>query len=290
MIYSIQNNELSVAIASKGAELQSIIHKDFGLEYLWSGDSAYWAKKSPVLFPIVGGLKNNSYSYQGNTYHLPRHGFARDMIFTVTAKQEDEITFTLLSTKETFAKYPFQFSFSVNYSLHKNKINVTYTIENTGGKIMLFSVGAHPAFKLPLIEGTEFEDYYLQFSSLENAGCWPLSADGLIENFTIPVLENTVKLPLVKSLFYEDALVFKHLQSNCISILSNKTTHGLNVIFNGFPYMGIWNAKSADFICIEPWCGIADSVTASGSLVDKEGINPLSPAQIFARTWIIELF
>ncbi|HRI20580.1 MAG TPA: hypothetical protein PLA68_06480 [Panacibacter sp.] len=170
MIYSIRNNELSVAIDSKGAELQSIVHKDFGLEYMWSGDAAYWAKKSPVLFPIVGGLKDNSYRYKGNTYHLPRHGFARDMVFTVTAQQEDEITFTLLSTKETFAKYPFQFVFSINYVLQKNKISVTYNIENTGSETMLFSVGAHPAFKIPLIEETKFEDYFLQFSSLENAG------------------------------------------------------------------------------------------------------------------------
>ncbi len=290
MIYTIHNNELSIAIASKGAELQSIINKDFGIEYIWSGDAAYWAKKSPVLFPIVGGLKNNSYQYKGNIYYLPRHGFARDMEFTVTAQEEDTITFTLSSNKETLAKYPFSFNFSLRYSLQKNKLSVTYNVENTGTETMLFSVGAHPAFKIPIAEGTTFEDYYLQFSSVENEGRWPLSPDGFIENFTTPVLENTDRLGLTKSLLYKDALVFKQLRSTEISLLSSKTNHGLKLSLQGFPYMGIWNAKDADFICIEPWCGIADSVTASGNLEDKEGINLLQPAQAFKRTWSAELF
>ncbi len=290
MIYTIYNNELSIAIASKGAELQSIINKAFGIEYLWSGDAAYWAKKSPVLFPIVGGLKNNSYQHKGNIYQLPRHGFARDMEFIVTAQGEDTVTFTLSSNEETLAKYPFEFNFSLRYSLNKNKLSVTYIVENTGLETMLFSVGAHPAFKIPIAAETNFEDYYLQFGNVENKGRHPLSADGLIENFTTPLLENTDRLGLTKSLFYNDAVVFKELKSTDISIISSKTSHGLKLSFEGFPYMGIWNAKDADFVCIEPWCGIADSVTASGNLEDKEGINLLPCDQVFTRTWSAELF
>lgn len=290
MIYSIQNNELSVAISSKGAELQSIIHKDFGLEYMWSGDASFWGKKSPVLFPIVGGLKNNTYQYNGQSYTLPRHGFARDMEFEITEQEKDAITFTLSSNAETWAKYPFEFNFSLRYTLQNNKLYVSYIVNNTGNDDLLFSVGGHPAFKVPLGEGTVFEDYYLQFSSIEDAGRWPLSADGLIENSTIPFLENTGQLALTKSLFYKDALVFKHLRSNRISVLSNKTPHGLRVSFDGFPYMGIWNAKDADFVCIEPWCGIADSVGVTGELENKEGINVLEPNHQFERTWSVELF
>src|SRR3954451_24854574 len=156
MIHSLQNNILSIAVTTKGAELQSIIHKDFGLENMWSGDPKFWGKKSPVLFPIVGGLKNNSYQYKGKSYQLNRHGFARDMEFEITEQDEEGITFTLNSNEETFAKYPFQFSFSVGYKLDNNRLNVTYAVRNIGNEEMLFSVGGHPAFKVPLVDGTIF--------------------------------------------------------------------------------------------------------------------------------------
>jgi len=290
MVHSIENNLLNVAIETKGAELQSIIHKDFGLEYMWSGDQKFWGKKSPVLFPIVGTLKNNSYQYKGNTYWLSRHGFARDMEFEVTDKSENFITFTLNNNETTFANYPFHFSFSIRYSIESNRLNVSYIIKNTGTEEMLFSVGGHPAFKVPLVEGTTFEDYYLEFNHFEHASRWLLSRDGLIEDSTAPVIEHTDKLPLTKSLFYKDALVFKHLTSKSVYILSGKTSHGLKVNFHNFPYLGIWSAKDADFICIEPWSGIADSVNTTGDLQEKEGINILPKGEIFTRTWHVELF
>src|SRR6476646_4404150 len=143
MIHSLQNNILSVAISTKGAELQSIIHKDFGLEYMWSGDPKFWGKKSPVLFPIVGGLKNDSYTYKGKTYQLNRHGFARDMEFEVTDQNEDSIIFRLDSNEETLAKYPFRFMFSIQYRLDSNRLSITYAVRNTGDEEMLFSVGGH---------------------------------------------------------------------------------------------------------------------------------------------------
>ncbi|HVI48397.1 MAG TPA: hypothetical protein VM802_26240, partial [Chitinophaga sp.] len=152
------------------------------------------------------------------------------------------------------------------------------------------SVGGHPAFKVPLINGTTYEDYYLHFNKEENAGRYPLSPGGQIELTTIPLLQHTQELPLKKSLFYEDALVFKQLQSTAISIRSNHTSHGLTLAFEGFPYMGIWAAKDADFVCIEPWCGIADSVAATGKLEEKEGINRLAPAETFERTWTATFF
>jgi galactose mutarotase-like enzyme len=290
MIHSLQNNILSVAISTKGAELQSVIHKDFGLEYMWSGDPKFWGKKSPVLFPIVGGLKNDTYQYKGKNYQLNRHGFARDMEFEVTKQDEDGIIFTLNSNEETFAKYPFRFIFSIQYKLDSNRLSVTYAVRNTGEEEMLFSVGGHPAFKVPLVDETTFEDYFLELNHFENASRWPLSKNGLIENTPIQVMEHTDKLPLKKSLFYEDALVFKHLVSKSIYILSNKTSHGLKVNFHSFPYLGIWSAKDADFVCIEPWCGIADSVNASGNLTEKEGINILTQGGSFERTWHVELF
>lgn len=289
-MHTIQNEILSVGIAAKGAELQTITHKENGLSYMWNGDPAFWSKKSPVLFPIVGGLKNNEYHYKGKSYSLGRHGFARDRNFTVTELGEAGIRFTLEADEESRKVYPFDFRFSLVYTLTGNRITVRYEVENTGAEILFFSVGAHPAFAVPLTKGISFADYYLQFSHAETSAKWPLSPEGLIEKDPLPYLQDTNRLPLTKELFYGDALVCKHLRSNSISILNNHDRHGVKLGFEDFPYMGIWSAKNADFVCIEPWCGIADSVTASGELSEKEGIQQLSPRDSFIRSWYLEVF
>lgn len=290
MQYTIENQLVKVVIDSKGAELQSLTHKNFAMEFMWSGDPTFWGKKSPVLFPIVGGLKKGSYEYNGQLYKMGRHGFARDMEFEVSWQKKDGIMFTLKSNETTLAMYPFDFSFSVKYTLDNNDLNVSYIVQNTGKEKMYFSVGGHPAFKVPLTEDTSYDDYFLQFSRSEALDKWPLSPDGLIEDFTKPLIKVSDKLPLLKELFYDDALVFKKLVSKYVFIRSNKSTHGIKVHISGFPYLGIWAAKNADFVCIEPWCGIADNVNASGKLEEKEGINQLDAGGTFERTWSIEVY
>jgi galactose mutarotase-like enzyme len=289
-MHSLSNGFLIVQISAKGAELQSVTHKQTGLEYMWSGDPEFWGKKSPVLFPIVGGLQNNTYQYKGKSYSLSRHGFARERNFVVTEQNTSSITFTLEADAESLLVYPFDFRFSVIYALDKNKITVTYRVENKGNELLYFSVGAHPAFKVPLVEGTVYTDYYLLFNQKENSGKWPLSPEGLIKTTSDTFLTDANMLPLTKELFYADALVFKDLSSNSISIVSDKTEHGLRVQYDQFPYMGIWSAKNADFVCIEPWCGIADSVDASGDITQKEGIHSISSEAPLIRNWSVEVF
>lgn len=289
-MFEISNQSLTVQISAAGAELQSIVSKENSLEYIWSADPAFWSKKSPVLFPIVGGLKNGSYQHQGISYQLGRHGFARDRVFTVRSHSTDTIRFSLVSDETTKEVYPFDFVFSIEYSLIGNRLSVKYIVENIGDETLLFSVGAHPAFKVPLVDGTTYEDYQLVFSTKETVGIYPLSSEGLIEKYTEPILHNSNSIPLTKELFAKDALVFKDLKSNFIGILNNKNKHGLKLHYTDFPFMGIWAAKNADFVCIEPWCGIADSVDASGELAEKEGINQLAPSKSFERTWTVEVF
>ncbi len=286
----ISNDYLQVRFSAQGAELQSIIRKDNQLEYLWSGDPAFWGKKSPVLFPIVGGLKNNTYRYKGREYQLGRHGFARDMPFTVTLHTATSINFSLRDSAETLRVYPFPFNLNIRYTVQDATLLVNYEVQNMGDDAMYFSIGAHPAFRVPLEQGTTFSDYALHFSEAETAGVWPLSAGGQIETAPLPYLEQTKQLPLKKSLFYKDALVFKHLASTAIAIRSDQTAHGVEVSFPGFPYMGIWSAKDADFVCIEPWCGIADAVNASGELTEKEGILELAPDGLFQKQWSAVFF
>lgn len=289
-LYHLSNQYLSVSISDKGAELQSIVHRITELQYMWSGDPNFWGKKSPVLFPIVGGLKNNSYQFNNTSYPLGRHGFARDRMFTVVQQSDDAILFSLSANAETLLVYPFKFSFFVGYRLKENNIHVSYRVENTDEQEIYFSVGAHPAFAVPFVAGTVFEDYYLQFNEKEDTGIWPLSPEGLIREEAIPFFKNNDQVALQKSLFYGDALVFKSLRSTAISILCNKHSHGLKISFPGFPFMGIWSTKDADFVCIEPWCGIADSVATTGKIEAKEGIHQLSVGENFQRSWSINVF
>ena len=285
----LDNEFLTVTINPKGAELTSLFNKETQLEYMWGGDPAVWGKHSPVLFPIVGTLKNNSYTYNGHSYSLSRHGFAREKNFAVDEHNSDEAVFVLVSDEESQAVFPFDFQLRLKYSLLANTLSVTYEVLNSDGQDLYFSIGAHPAFKLPLAPGTNYEDYFLEFEHQETADRWPINKEGLIENSSLNVLNNTTILPLSRKLFSKDALVFKSLKSSMVSLRSDKTPHGLEFEFSGFPFLGLWAAAGGDFVCIEPWCGIADSVDADQILEHKEGINKLISKEKFVRTWSVKV-
>lgn len=287
---TIENEQILVRIAPKGAELQSVVNKTNGIDYVWSGDPAFWAKHSPVLFPIVGTLKGNRYYFQGQPYEMGRHGFARDMPFEAAQTTDDAATFILKDDEQTRRQFPFSFRLEISYTLKGTSLQVGYAVYNTGDGPMFFSIGGHPAFRVPLHAGLGYDDYYLRFEQPETAGRWPISADGLIENSPVPLLTNSDKLPLSKALFSKDALVLKQLRSSSVDLRTDKDAAGLSFSMEGFPFLGIWASPGADFVCIEPWCGIADSVHASQQLEEKEGIERLEAGQSFERAWSITLY
>jgi galactose mutarotase-like enzyme len=288
-MFILENEGLRIRIVAKGAEMQSIYNKKNGLEYLWNGDPAFWGKHSPVLFPIVGTLKKDTYLFEGASYTLGRHGFARDKDFIPVSQSGTSVTLQLVSSEATRPVFPFSFAFDITYMITENKLSVTYTITNRGEQLMFFSVGGHPAFKVPLDENSRYEDHYLQFDKEENAGRWPISPEGLIEKTPVPLLDHTNTLPITKDLFSKDALVFKHLRSSRVKLLSHTSGAGLEMDFTGFPYLGIWAAKQANFVCIEPWCGIADSTDSNQQLTEKEGVIKLGKDEVFERRWSVEV-
>ena len=287
---TLENENIKVAVKTKGAELDSLYSKDTNLEYLWNGDPKFWNKKSPILFPIVGTLKQNTYFYNNKAYILSRHGFARDMEFAVTAQSELSATFSLTDDENTLRIFPFPFSLDVTYSIDANNLHVQYRVTNTGRDNMYFSIGAHPAFRVPLEKKRVYDDYFFEFEQIEDGYRWLISSEGLIEPNTVPFLINNNKLPITRELFSKDAVVFKYLNSTKVKLKSNKSKHGLELSYPGFPFIGLWAAPGADFVCIEPWCGIADATTSKQELINKEGINLLTPSQVFERTWSVNLF
>lgn len=280
----LENEYLKAGIAAKGAELQQLESKETKCSYLWSGDAKFWGKFSPVLFPIVGALKNGTYQYQDQTYSLPRHGFARDQEFSVQQISPTEAEFSLHQNEATLAVYPFNFLLQLHYQLSGNTITCTYKVSNTDKKDLLFSIGGHPAFATAFESNLAYTDCYLKFDQDTVLNYHKISGD-LIANDTVSIALKDHTLPLSHELFYDDALVFKSLKSHCISLLNHKNKHGLDFNFQGFPFFGIWAAKNADFICLEPWQGIADGVEHNQQLQDKEGITQLAPQEKWSRTW-----
>lgn len=286
---SLENEHISLTFVTKGAELRSIKSKATGLDYLWKGDPAYWGKFSPVLFPVIGALKDNTYFVDGVAYELPRHGFARDHEFEVQQISGTEVLFTLTSNADTLKVYPFEFNLGLRYRISGSSVSCTYEVNNPAQKDLLFSIGGHPAFAAPLTADAAYEDCYLQFSVDESLTYHKIE-NNLISDQTDTLHLDRGKLPLKHELFYGDALVFKTMSSDTISLRNTKNEHGLHFRFAGFPYFGIWAAKDANFVCLEPWEGIADGIYHNQQLSDKEGIISLSPGHDWKRTWEAEVF
>jgi len=279
---TISNSNLTAQINHFGAELFSLKNHE-NKEYIWEGNPAFWGKHSPILFPIVGTLKNNSYSYNGKEYHLSRHGFARDMEFVLEKKSENSATFSLISSIETKKIYPFDFELKVIYTLEEYHLSIEYNIINNNNCSMPFSIGAHPAFALTGI----FENYSLEFQEQEILK-YHLLENGLISNSINEIQLNNHQLGLNYSLFKNDALVFKKLKSKSITILQN-TVPLLKVNFQDFPNLGIWTVNNAPFLCIEPWLGYSDTEDSTGNILEKEGIQLLGAKKSMQCNFSIEI-
>ncbi len=282
MKIEISNGNFIATLRSKGAELTSLKSAS-GEEFIWEGNPDYWGKHSPVLFPIVGTLKNNTYRYNGKEYFMTRHGFARDNDFIVKQTTKSNVVFTLSQNIGTLSSYPFCFILELEYNLDENGLEVIYTVKNNDSKVMPFSLGAHPAFAMP----GNFEDYSLSFnrdqvllsSQLEN----DLLSDTMKE---IPLHDGL--LPLNYSLFDNDALIFRRLKSNRVEILKRGNPY-LRVIFPDFQHLGIWTKKDAPFLCIEPWQGYSDHHNTHGNIMEKDGIIKLPPNEIYRLRFKIEI-
>lgn len=280
MTTTISNSILEASIKHAGAELFSIKDNQ-GIEYIWEGNPDFWGKHSPVLFPIVGTLKNNTYTINEKEYHLPRHGFARDMEFDLIEKTENKAIFSLKSSEETLQKYPFKFELQLIYTLNESSLELEYKVMNNGKEKMPFSIGAHPAIALP----NHFEDYAFEFEKEENLKYYLLEND-LISSQT-KILETGNKVvPLNYELFKNDALIFKTLQSKSLTILNNSKPY-VKVDYYDFPSLGIWTKENAPFVCIEPWLGYSDTNENSGDLYQKEGILTLNESQNFSAKFSI---
>lgn len=280
MEITISNKNLEVRISTKGAELQSVI-KD-GKSYLWDGNPEQWEDKAPILFPICGTLKEDRFEYEGKSYSLTSHGFAKDSEFEVESAQKESVTFLLKSSDETKKIYPFHFEFRVKYTLLENSIKVDYIVNNTDNKEIYASVGGHEGYICP--EG--IEEYIIEFDKEEDINSNFIEAPLLVEGAT-PIAKNVKELSLKNEYFEIDALILLDLKTRAITLKNKKGDRKIRVDFSGHDYLLVWSMPNANFVCIEPWAGLPDYVGTSFDITKKRGINKIGVGKALEKTHTI---
>ncbi|UYO35605.1 aldose 1-epimerase family protein [Bacillus zhangzhouensis] len=286
---TIESDQLSVQIHEKGAEVREVIDKESGRHYMWSGDPAYWGRVSPVLFPIVGRLMNDQYKIDNQTFELTQHGFLRDVNFDLYEETKHMVTFQYESRGRHVKQYPYEFTARIRYELLKNGLTISWEIDYDGDDTMYFSIGGHPAFHVPLIEGEQTADYSLTLTpSTEHH---PVQYE--LRNSLVREKEKGIRLEPIQlrsDLFQHDAMIFSYI--NRVSLTSG-AGHGVEVDLTGFPFVGIWSPYDqekrtmAPFVCIEPWYGIADMEGTNGQYKEKFGIQTLEKNETFYAAYTI---
>ena len=278
MTFELKKGGMRATAQTRGGELVSL-RDDEGLEYIWQGDPAYWTGQNPILFPIVGALKDGGVEIGGKRYEMGRHGFARGMEFTCADQGEDYVVLELRENEATLGCYPFPFILRVKHQLRHDGFSTSFTVVNTGTAPMPFCVGGHTAIRCPLREGERFEDYELLFDAPERADSHLLTPEGLIRHSGLrPMLEEDGRLPLDYSSFEEmDTLIFSMLRSGNVSLIHQRTGQGVQLDFHEFPMVAFWTKPGAPYLCLEPWQGCAAYDDESGKFADKPFCAVLEP-------------
>lgn len=288
-MHTLKNEVLTVEVSSHGAELQSI--RKNGTEYLWQGDPAYWGRRSPVLFPIVGSVWEKRYRVNGAEYELGQHGFARDMDFTLVSSSDTEVRYRLESDEQTLKKYPFRFVLEIAYRLHGNCLDVIWEVMNPDTETLYFQIGAHPAFVYPDYSTLSKERGFLSFDRTEGLECIRIKEKGCVDAVTKYPLEipSDGRLPVASDTFDAiDTIMLQDSQIGRVDMMRADGTPWLSLSFDA-PVVGIWSppGKVAPFICIEPWYGRCDRAGYEGEYCDKDWMNSLEPGGKFSSVYTI---
>jgi len=261
--YSIQNKFLTVNINRLGAELCSVIDSE-GTEFIWQAGEV-WPKHAPNLFPIVGSLLDHEYTYQGETYSLSHHGFARNKNFELLHQSEHSVCLVLQHDEETLHSYPFKFTFLITYTLEANNLSQTFRVINDDDRTLPVSFGGHPGFN-----ASPINDFEIIFSEKEFIKSNQLSGPYINEN-EIDIIQ-TDRISMDKTIFYNDALIFQGLNSKEVSLQKKNSTYAVKMNIDEFPYLGIWAKPGAPYVCLEPWQGLADYLDHNKNIEHKKGI------------------
>ena len=289
MKITLTNDVLAVVIDTHGAELQSIDNIRTGRHYLWHGDKAYWGRRSPVLFPIVGSLWDGTFRMDGKEYGLGQHGFARDMEFAVMENvPENEAWFVLEANDETMMKYPRNFRLEIGYSLIGERVTVMWRVVNNDALRMSFQIGEHPAFNYPDFSSADPIHAYFTTDGGKILYSQIIAEKGCIGDETMEVKADSDGLvPVTGATYSRGALIFADNQVHRVSMLSKDKRPYVTLMFSA-PLVGLWSPSGqAPFMCIEPWWGRADKVGYEGEFAERQYVNHLEPGETFEASYMM---
>lgn len=284
----LENSKCIMQFQSKGGEISSWVDKKSNIEYMWQGNSEYWSGKNPTLFPIIGNTYSGTYYINDKEYAMKNHGFIRSSDLSLINQSDNSLTFELKSNDDTFAVYPFEFTYNITYELNDKLLLVKYLIVNEGNCDMPFQFGLHPAFNCPLDNGEDFEAYQLEFSENEMLLQWHIDPDKgkPVQKEAI----NTKTIPCKYELFEKDpTLLYEGIKSDYITLKGKE--HGLVMSLKSFPLLAVWSPKrGAPFICIEPWIGHGDFNKCDDDFYQRDYTTILKAGKSFEREYTIEIF
>lgn len=289
MIYIIENDKLKVKVSSMGAELQSVRRVEDDTEYLWQGDPTYWAGRATNLFPICGRLFEGKYTYQGKTFEMMIHGFAKLQEFSVIRQDTAAITLQLKENEATLGMYPFRFSLEISYVLSGEELTVTLIVHNLDDKTMFFAVGGHPGFNLPLEADKTFEDYYIEFDEPCEAKqlCFSDTCFYLDKDAPFPLEDGRI-LRLHHGLFDHDAIFLQDMASG-VTLRCADGKRSVHLSYPDMPYLGLWHMPrtEAPYMCIEPWSGYPSTDGKIDDLETKQAMHTLEPQDVYRNVYTI---
>lgn len=288
MEYLLHNQKLTVNIDSLGGEMKGILSSK-GSEFLWNGNPDFWDGHSPNLFPFVGRLTEGRYTFEGCEYHMGIHGFLMSQQMTGDESSKTRLVLSLRENQQTLAEYPFVFTFRIIYELKDDTLSISYEVSNTGNKPLYFGLGGHPGFHVPLESGLRFEDFYLEFDSVENVQAVVLTEDCFVTEERVPFpLQNGKILKLKHSLFDNDAIVLTKM-STAVTLKSSRSHRRIRVEYPQMPYLGLWHMPrtSAPYLCIEPWLSLPSEAGTVTDLETEPDLIKLLSGKTYTNTWSI---
>ena len=276
----LENDALAVRISSKGAELQSVVCE--GIERMWSGDPAVWGRRAPLLFPLIGRLRDGWYANGGERVDAPMHGFCRDRAFAAEQVSGTHARFETTSDEGTRAVFPIDFLLRVDFSLEGATIVKTHTVENAGEVPMPFELGGHEAYETRLLPGERMADYYVRFEGADALGMFDMDEEGILALPKIEVPLEDGRLTKTPEQLGIDTVVLENVPGGRVVLASAANPHEVEVEFPDFPYLGIWTkAGQADarYLCLEPWSALPDALFSPRELAEKPGVRVLAPGE-----------
>lgn len=279
-MHVIRNDNLAVTISETGAEMHSVIHN--GIERLWCADPTVWNKHAPLLFPLIGRLRNGQYLLNGQPVDAPRHGFCRERAFEAVDSTETSVTFRTSEDADTLACYPFPFTLDVTYAVEGNTIVKTHVIANNGDAPMPFELGGHEAYAICLEPDETAADWYVQFDGINRIEAFDMDPDGMLQlpKHTIDLEDGKLtKYPEQVGL---DTIVLENVAGSTATLTCAKSDRSVTVDFPDFPFLGIWtmqNGEDPRYLCIEPWSALPDGHFMSRELSKKPGVVSVAPGE-----------